>query len=90
MKEASSRRGIEVPALSVEQGNNESSELIAEVHSLRKHKEWADTKIALLIKRVRDAEGPQRLLTDEVQQLRLVSFTPSILSTQTDVRPLPA
>lgn len=51
---------------------SESSDLLVEVQSLRKHKEWADRKIDLLIKRVRDAEGPQKLLTDEVQQLRLV------------------
>ena len=46
--------------------------LVAEVRALRKHKDWADKKIDLLIKRVRDAEGPQRLLKEEVRQLRLV------------------
>ena len=54
--------------------SNDSLSLMAEVQSLRKHKEWADKKIDQLIKRVRDSEGPQRLLTEEVQQLRLVSF----------------
>ena len=50
----------------------EHSVLVAEVQTLQKHKAWADEKINQLIKRVRDAEGPQRLLKEEVQQLRLV------------------
>lgn len=45
---------------------------MSEVQTLRKHKEWADKKIDQLIRRVREAEGPQRLLKEEVQQLRLV------------------
>ena len=73
MKGASSSRSSDIRAPLAEQMSSESPDLVAEVQNLRKHKEWADTKIALLIKRVRDAEGPQRLLTDEVQQLRLVS-----------------
>ena len=54
------------------EGESDSLALVAEVQSLRKHKEWADKKIDQLIKRVRESEGPQRLLTEEVQQLRLV------------------
>ena len=52
----------------------EHSALEMELQSLRKHKEWADQKIDQLIRRVREAEGPQRLLKQEVQQLRLVSY----------------
>ena len=54
----------------------EHSALEMELQSLRKHKEWADQKIDQLIRRVREAEGPQRLLKEEVQQLRLVSSDP--------------
>lgn len=56
-------------------GRQENLALVAEVQSLRTHKEWADKKIDQLIKRVRDAEGPQRLLKEEVQQLRLVRLS---------------
>ena len=49
------------------------SVLTAEVQALRKHKDWADKKIDLLIRRVREAEGPQRSLKEEVRQLRQVS-----------------
>lgn len=77
-KAASSGRSNEPSTLSAGQKSSETPDLVAEVQSLRKHKEWADTKINLLIKRVRDAEGPQRLLTDEVQQLRLVSLQTKI------------
>ena len=48
--------------------------LMVEVQSLRKHKDWADKKIDLLIRRVREAEGPQRALKEEVRQLRLVGL----------------
>jgi len=51
--------------------SKESSALAGEIQGLRKHKEWADQKIDHLIRRVREAEGPHRLLKEEVQQLRL-------------------
>ena len=76
--------GIEVSQTSskkvdaTEPSNGQDSlALVAEVQSLRKHKDWADKKIDQLIRRVRDSEGPQRLLKEEVQQLRLVSSSPN-------------
>lgn len=49
--------------------------LSAEVAALRQHREWADRRIAQLIRRVGDAERPARQeaarLLEEVQALRV-------------------
>ena len=74
MFSTSNRGAMGGPSMTGDDARSSQGPLVlSELQSLRDHKLWADKKIDQLIKRVRDSEGPQRLLTEEVQQLRLVS-----------------
>jgi len=57
----------------------ESSALVVEVQGLRKHKEWADQKIDVLIRRVREV-GFQTEAQPRMQSLRAPAISSSTLS----------